>query len=84
MPEYSFTDLVSIMEKLRSSDGCPWDREQTHESILRCLIEEAYEFIDAVFLKNVDNMKEELGDILLQVVFHSQLAKETGFFRSPN
>ncbi|SNR62747.1 nucleoside triphosphate pyrophosphohydrolase [Desulfurobacterium atlanticum] len=77
---YTFEDLVKIMEKLRSDDGCPWDREQTHESLLPYLLEETYEFIDSVKSKDFKNMKEELGDILLQVVFHSQIAKEHSKF----
>jgi MazG family protein len=77
---HSFANLVSIMARLRAPDGCPWDREQTHESILSCLIEEAYEFVDAVESKDHLNMREELGDLLLQVVFHAQMAKEAGTF----
>ncbi len=76
MKRYSFSDLVDIMARLRAPDGCPWDREQTHESILSCLTEEAYEFIDAVERHDVPNMREELGDVLLQVVFHAQMASE--------
>ncbi len=79
-PQYSFSDLVGIMARLRALDGCPWDREQTHESILSCLIEEAYEFIDAVERRDLPNMREELGDLLLQVVFHSQMAQEANTF----
>jgi tetrapyrrole methylase family protein/MazG family protein len=73
-------DLLDIMARLRAPDGCPWDRKQTHESILNNLIEEAYEFIDAVENRDTANMKEELGDILLQVVFQAQMAKEAGTF----
>jgi MazG family protein len=73
-------DLLAIMARLRAPDGCPWDREQTHASILNCLVEEAYEFVDAVENGDVPNMKEELGDLLLQVVFHAQMAKEAGAF----
>ena len=68
------------MEKLRSPGGCPWDREQTHESLIPYLIEETYEVIDAVKKGNNKELKEELGDLLLQVVFHSQIAKERGTF----
>jgi len=68
------------MERLRSPEGCPWDREQTHESLLKYLIEEAYEVVDAVVDKNDEALKEELGDLLLQAVFHSQIAKERGAF----
>ena len=79
-PKYSFADLLNIMARLRAPDGCPWDKEQTHESILSCLIEEAYEFVDAVEKRDTLNMREELGDLLLQVVFHSQMAREGGTF----
>ena len=78
--EYSYEDLLGIMARLRAPDGCPWDKEQTHASILSCLIEEAYEFVDAVERGDVPNMREELGDLLLQVVFHAQMAKEAGAF----
>jgi len=77
---YSFEDLVKIMEKLRSPQGCPWDRKQTHESLVPYLIEETYETVDAIRKGNPENLKEELGDLLLQVVFHSQIAKESGHF----
>jgi MazG family protein len=77
---YAFSDLVDILARLRAPDGCPWDREQTHESILSCLIEEAYEFVDAVERKDTANMREELGDLLLQVVFHAEMAREAGTF----
>lgn len=73
-------DLLRIMARLRAPDGCPWDRKQTHASILNCLIEEAYEFVDAVEAEDRRNMQEELGDLLLQVVFHAQMAKEAGTF----
>ena len=78
--QYSFKDLVEIMEKLRSPEGCPWDRKQTHESLLPYLLEETYEVIDAVKKGNDEELKEELGDLLLQVIFHSQIAKERGAF----
>ncbi|WP_456342647.1 nucleoside triphosphate pyrophosphohydrolase [Thermovibrio sp.] len=78
--KYTFSDLVKVMEKLRSPEGCPWDREQTHESLLKYLIEEAYEVVDAVLKGDDEELKEELGDLLLQVVFHSQIAKERGAF----
>ncbi len=73
-------DLLRIMARLRAPDGCPWDRKQTHASILNCLIEEAYEFVDAVEAQDRRNMQEELGDLLLQVVFHAQMAQEAGSF----
>jgi tetrapyrrole methylase family protein/MazG family protein len=80
MPKYEISDLLAIMAKLRAPDGCPWDRKQTHASLLNYLIEESYEFIDAVEAGDKANMCEELGDVLLQVVFHAQLAQETGDF----
>lgn len=68
--------LVDVVEKLRKPDGCPWDREQTHDSILSDLLEETYELIEAIESKNDHHIEEELGDLLLQVVFHSQIATE--------
>ncbi len=76
----SFEELVAIMSRLRGPDGCPWDREQTHETIKKDLIEEAYETIDAIDSGDSHELKGELGDMLLQVVFHSQLAAEHGDF----
>lgn len=75
-----FNDLLDIMDKLRSEDGCPWDREQTHESLKRYLIEESYEVLESIDEKDDDKLTEELGDVLLQVVFHAQIGKEEGFF----
>lgn len=72
--------LTSVMQTLREPGGCVWDREQTHASIRRSLIEEAYELIEAIDNKDVAGMREELGDVLLQVVFHARLAEETGAF----
>ena len=72
--------LRAIMHRLRAPGGCPWDAEQTHESLLSNLIEEAYETVDAVKRGNREDMREELGDLLLQVVFHSELAAEAGAF----
>lgn len=80
MPSYTLPDLLAIMAKLRAPEGCPWDRKQTHVSLLNYLIEESYEFIDAVEAGDKANMREELGDVLLQVVFHAQLAQEAGDF----
>lgn len=77
---YDMNDLLHIMEQLRSIDGCPWDIEQTHESIRECVIEEAYEVVDAIDKNDMDNLSEELGDLLLQVFFHSQIAREEGYF----
>ena len=72
--------LKSIIHRLRSKDGCPWDAEQTHQSLIPCMIEEAYEAVDTMRRGDMPHMKEELGDVLLQVVFHSELASETGDF----
>jgi tetrapyrrole methylase family protein/MazG family protein len=72
--------FVEIVRQLRSDDGCPWDRAQTHSSLRRCLVEEAGEFLDAVEEGEFEGMQEELGDLLLQVVLHSQLASEAGKF----
>ncbi len=77
---YTFEDLLSIMAVLRGEGGCPWDIEQTHQSIRKDLLEEAYETADAIDRNSVEDMKEELGDLLLQVVFHSQIGKEDGEF----
>ena len=70
------TRLAEVMDTLRSPGGCPWDAEQTHQSLLKYLLEEAYEFIDAVEKGNSVEMKEELGDLLLQVYFHARIAQE--------
>jgi MazG family protein len=73
-------DLLKVMAKLRSPKGCPWDREQTHLTLRRHAIEEVYELIDAIEAGDDHEMAEELGDLLLQVVFHCQLARERGAF----
>lgn len=78
--KYNFDDLINIMTTLRSEDGCPWDKEQTHESLKQYLIEETYEVLEAIDLKDKGKIAEELGDVMLQVVFHSQIAKEKGAF----
>lgn len=72
--------LTDVMATLRSPGGCPWDREQTHSSIRKSLIEEVYELLEAIDNMDYENMKEELGDVLLQVVFHARLAEEEGAF----
>lgn len=77
---YSMDDLLSIMAFLRSDRGCPWDREQSHESIQKNMIEEAYEAVDAIQSHSDDLLVEELGDVLLQVIFHAQMAAEDGRF----
>jgi tetrapyrrole methylase family protein / MazG family protein len=75
-----FNDLLSIIETLRGEDGCPWDREQTHQSLKKSLIEESYEVIDAIDQEDDDSLIEELGDVLLQVVFHASIGNEDGYF----
>ncbi len=77
---YSFEDLRQIMARLRAPDGCPWDREQTHQTIKDCLLEETFEFLEAVEDNNIPHMREELGDLLLQVVFHAQMASESDHY----
>ena len=77
---YNIQDLVNVMALLRTPEGCPWDREQTHESIRRNMLEEAYEVVEAIDEKNPEHLKEELGDVLLQVVFHACMAQEKGWF----
>lgn len=78
--KYEMQDLLKIMELLRSPDGCPWDREQDHHSIRANFIEETYEAIEAIDTENAELLKEELGDVLLQVVFHAQMEQEKGSF----
>ena len=78
--KYTFNDFVDIISELRSENGCPWDKEQTHESLRKNLIEESYEFIQEVDSKSERGMCEELGDILLQVLLHAQIAKDEGMF----
>lgn len=77
---YGYGDLLEIMKKLRSPDGCPWDREQDHETLKRYFIEETYEVLEAIDLKDPAKLCEELGDVLLQVVFHARIAEENGQF----
>jgi MazG family protein len=76
----AINNLLKVMAKLRSPKGCPWDREQTHLTLRRHAIEEVYELIDAIEAHDDHEMAEELGDLLLQVVFHAQMAKERGAF----
>lgn len=77
---YTVSDLREIVRLLRAPGGCPWDREQTHESIRRNFLEEAYEVAEAIDEKNPEHLKEELGDVLLQVMFHSCMEEEVGRF----
>ena len=76
--KYTFEELLNIVEKLRMPGGCPWDREQTHDSIKHNIIEEGYELIEALESGDADKMADESGDLLLQVIFHAQMAKEAG------
>jgi len=76
----AINDLLKVMARLRSPTGCPWDREQSHRTLRRHAIEEVYELIDAIEAGDDHEMAEELGDLLMQVVFHCQLAKERGAF----
>ena len=78
--KYNFNDLLRIMEILRAPDGCMWDREQDHQSIRQNFIEETYEVCEAIDEQDTEHLKEELGDVLLQVVFHAQMEKEKGVF----
>jgi tetrapyrrole methylase family protein/MazG family protein len=75
-----FNDLLEIIEILRSEDGCPWDKEQTHKSLEKALIEESYEVVDAIEQDDDNSLIEELGDVLLQVVFHASIGKDDGYF----
>ena len=77
---YAFEDLVTLIEVLRSEEGCPWDREQTHKSIRKDLIEETYEVIEAIDTEDPTLLREELGDLLLQVVFHARIETEENRF----
>ncbi len=77
---YGINDLLAIMNILRSENGCAWDREQDHESIRMNVLEEAYEVMEAIDAKDSELLREELGDLLLQVVFHTQLENEAGSF----
>ena len=78
--EIKFTELLGVMARLRSETGCPWDKEQTHLSLKPCLLEETYELLDAFDDGDTKKIKEELGDVLLQVIFHAQIASEDGRF----
>ncbi|HHW06870.1 MAG TPA: nucleoside triphosphate pyrophosphohydrolase [Clostridia bacterium] len=77
---YPLDPLVQIMQELRGPQGCPWDKEQTHESLKRYLVEETYEVIEAIEMADMHKLREELGDLLLQIVFHAQLASEKAAF----
>ncbi len=79
-PHYGIAELLQIMQVLRSENGCPWDREQSHMSIRQDLLEECYEAVEAIDMNSVPMLREELGDVLLQVVFHCQIENEQGNF----
>ncbi len=79
-PERQLERAVAIMRRLRAPGGCPWDAEQTHESILTNLLEESYECVEAIRSGDLAHMREELGDVLLQVIFHAELGEEQGSF----
>lgn len=81
---YDVADLIDIVEILRSPEGCPWDREQDHKSIRRDFLEETYEVIEAINKDDKELLLEELGDVLLQVVFHTQIEREKGAFELSN
>lgn len=78
--EYGFDDLVAVIKILRAPGGCPWDAEQTHKSIRRDLLEETYELIEGIDKDDAGMLREELGDVLLQVVFHADIAEDEGRF----
>ena len=74
--EQSFSDLIETLKRLRGPNGCPWDKAQTHQSLIKCLKEESGEVINAIENKDDENLKEELGDLLLQGFFHALIAEE--------
>jgi tetrapyrrole methylase family protein/MazG family protein len=78
--ERKFGELLEVMARLRSENGCPWDKEQTHVSLKPCLLEETYELLDALDNGDSKKLQEELGDVLLQVIFHAQIASEENRF----
>lgn len=76
--KYTFADLLGIMKKLRAPDGCPWDREQTHQSIKKHVVEEAYELVEVIDQNDPQKIADESGDLLLQVVFHAAIGEDNG------
>ncbi|HJC50289.1 MAG TPA: MazG family protein [Candidatus Anaerostipes avistercoris] len=78
--KYTLNDLVDVVSRLRGEDGCPWDRKQTHETLIPCMEEECAEAVDAIRKQDMENLQEELGDVLLQVVMHAQIGAEEGNF----
>ena len=79
-PSYNFQDLIEVVRILRHPGGCPWDQEQTHQSIRRNFLEEAYEAAEAIDEGDPEHLKEELGDVLLQVLFHTSIEEDAGSF----
>ena len=80
MEKYTYEQLLDIIAKLRGENGCPWDKAQTHESMIKCLYDECDEVVEAIKNKDDENLCEELGDVLLQVLLHAQIAREEGRF----
>jgi MazG family protein len=80
LPMSAIDELRRTIARLRAPDGCPWDQEQTHQSLTRCLIDECSELLDTIDRGDLPHMREELGDVLIQVIFHAQLAEEAGSF----
>ena len=80
MEKYTYEQLLEIIAILRGENGCPWDKAQTHESMIKCLRDECEEVVEAIEKKDDDNLCEELGDVLLQVLLHAQIATEEGRF----
>ena len=78
--KYDVTPLTDVMEALLGENGCPWDKEQTHDSLRKNLLEESHEVIEAIDTNDMEHLKEELGDLLLQIVFHAKLAEQEGAF----
>lgn len=78
--KYTYEDFLGIMQTLLGENGCPWDRAQTHESLRQYMIEEAYEAVEAIDNKDMKNLCEELGDLLLQIVFHAEIERKNGIF----
>lgn len=80
MSPFTLDPLVDVLSELRGPNGCSWDKLQTHSSLRRYLLEEVYETLEAIDEKNIDHLREELGDLLLQIVFHARVAEENGYF----
>ncbi len=80
MEKYTYEQLLEIIAALRGENGCPWDKAQTHESMIKCLRNECEEVVEAIEKKDDENLCEELGDVLLQVLLHAQIASEEGRF----